>query len=83
MGRSVRAAALLCGLALLVSGCAGRIWVDQDNTEGIRLHWYTKEASIEDATARAREHCRPLGKEAVLEREFEDRDITEAVFACR
>jgi hypothetical protein len=76
-------AAVALGAAFAVSACGGRIWADREGPDGLRLHWYTQEATIEEAGARADEHCRPLGKEAVMTEEFEDQDITQAVFACR
>ncbi len=87
MGRSVTGGsqAVIVGSALAFAlwACGGRIWVDRANAEGARLHWYTHEATIEEATARANEHCHSLGKQAVMAAEFEDQDITQAVFACR
>lgn len=69
-------------LTALLAGCAGRIWVDHEDAGSIRLHWYTKENSIDAARARAQEHCGSLGKKALLIDEFEDRDVQTAYFLC-
>jgi hypothetical protein len=74
----------LIALASLLAGCAsGRIWTDESAPQGIALHWYTKEVSIDAAKAAADAHCRQAGRRAVLVREFEDQDITRAQFDCR
>ncbi len=71
-------------LALALSACAsGRIWLDHDSPDGISLHWYTRETTIDDARAEATTHCQAWGKHAVLLDEFEDQDVTTAHFACR
>ena len=70
-------------LLLALAGCAGRLWVDQASADGITLHWYTREATIDTAHAEALEHCRGYGKGVVLLDEFADQDITRARFACR
>ena len=78
------AAALAAGgVALSVAACAARIWRDQASDEGVRLHWYTKEASIDDARAEAAQYCQARDKRAELEDEFIDEDVTVARFACR
>lgn len=73
----------LLALALALAGCAGRIWVDQSSPQGIRIHWYTQESTIDIAHGMAVEHCQEHGKGAVLLRLFEDHDVTVADFACR
>ena len=70
-------------MAVLLAGCAGRIWTDQSTPQGLALHWYTKETTVEAATAEAETHCRNFGTHAVLLGEFEDQDITRAQYACR
>lgn len=70
-------------LLLALLGCAGRIWRDHADADGIALHWYTREASVDIARAAAAEHCRGFGKRAELVSEFEDQDVTRATFACR
>jgi len=71
------------GMALTVAACAARIWRDEASAEGVRLHWYTNEASLEDATAEAARHCRAWAKRAEFLEEFIDDDVTVARFACR
>jgi len=75
--------AAVSALLLAPAGCAGRLWVDRASAEGVRLHWYTREATMDIARAAAAENCRRYGKGAVLLDEFEDRDVTTANFACR
>lgn len=71
-------------LAMALAACAsGRIWLDHDSPDGITLHWYTKETTIDAARAEANNHCQAWAKQAVLLDEFEDRDVTTAHFACR
>jgi hypothetical protein len=81
MGEAVRWGGVLLLLALV--GCAGRVWRDHADADGIALHWYTREATINIARAAAAEHCSDFGKRAELVSEFEDHDITRASFACR
>ncbi len=76
-------AALAVALAAGMAACGGRNWADQESPQGIRLHWYTREASIDAATRKAAEHCQLWGKHAVLLEEFTDADVTVADFACR
>jgi hypothetical protein len=76
------------GLALTalvaLGGCSsGRIWLDHQSTDGATLHWYTREATIGDAQARAATHCSQFGKRAQLLDEFEDEDVTTAHFGCQ
>ncbi len=75
--------ALAVVLAAVMATCGGRIWADQEGPQGIRLHWYTRETSIDAATRRAAEHCQNWGKHTVLLEEFTDADVTVARFACR
>lgn len=71
-------------LVLALAACAsGRIWLDHDSPDGITLHWYTKETTIDAARAEANNHCQARGRHALLLDEFEDRDVTTAHFACR
>ncbi len=70
-------------LVAALAACGGRIWADQESPQGVRLHWYTREASIDAATRRAAEHCQLWEKHAVLLEEFTDADVTVARFACR
>jgi hypothetical protein len=70
-------------LAALLMACAGRIWVDTEDASGIKLHWYGSATAIDAARSRAQEHCKSLGKDAVLIDEFEDQDIKTAYFSCR
>jgi hypothetical protein len=78
-----RATAIAAGVALGLAACVGRIWRDEADANGLRLHWYTKEASIDEARAEAARYCRDRGKRAELRDEFTDRDVTVARFACR
>ncbi|HUJ98000.1 MAG TPA: hypothetical protein VLV85_07120 [Stellaceae bacterium] len=78
MSLAVLAAVAATGLC----GCAGRIWLDHASDQGATLHWYTREATIEEARARAAAHCSGFGKQALLLDEFEDQDVTTAHFAC-
>jgi hypothetical protein len=55
--RGWKAALAALGLAAALTACSGRIWVDQEGPQTIRLHWYTSEASIGEATAKADRHC--------------------------
>jgi hypothetical protein len=76
--------ALLAASAVTgLCGCAGRIWLDRASEQGATLHWYTREATIDEARARAAAHCSSFGKHALLLDEFEDQDVTTAHFACR
>jgi hypothetical protein len=68
---------------VVLAGCAGRVWRDHADADGIALHWYTREATVDIAHAEAAEHCRSFGKHAELLAEFEDHDVTRARFACR
>ncbi len=77
------AALATVGVALSVAACAARIWRDQASEEGMRLHWYTKEASIDDARAEAARYCNARDRRAELLEEFIDADVTVARFACR
>jgi hypothetical protein len=78
-----RAALVAGGMALALAGCVGRIWRDEADADGIRLHWYTSKVSIDEARAEAVRYCQARGKRAELEDEFIDRDVTVARFACR
>ena len=78
-----RAALVAGGVALTLAGCAGRIWRDEADAEGVRLHWYTGKPSIDEARAAAARYCQVRAKRAELEGEFIDRDVTVARFACR
>ena len=71
---------LLCTLAL--AACSGRIWQDEATADTVRLHWYTAEASIDEARSLADEHCRRSERRAAVVQEFEDGDITTAGFVC-
>lgn len=66
-----------------LSGCLQEPRVDRSGPDGIEMHWYTADSSIDAAMAEAEAYCRPLGKHALLTREFEDQDVTTAHFACR
>ena len=70
-------------MALAVAACAGRIWRDEADANGLRLHWYTSKVSIDEARAEAARYCEAGGKRAELQDEFIDRDVTVARFACR
>ena len=78
-----RAALVGGGLALTLAACAGRIWRDEADADGVRLHWYTGNASIDDARVEAARYCQASSKRAELQDEFIDRDVTVARFACR
>jgi hypothetical protein len=80
--RTLRAA-IVPWIVVSLAGCTGRIWVDHQSDDGLRLRWYTDEASIDDATSRAGELCAASGRRATLVQEFEDQDVTLAEFACR
>jgi hypothetical protein len=69
-------------LLLALAGCAGRIWHEDASADGIRLRWYTPEVTIDVARAEALEHCRRFDRRPELVREFADRDMTVADFAC-
>lgn len=76
------------GLALTaliaLAGCSsGRIWLDHDTVDGATLHWYTDEATMTDAQARAATHCSQFGRRALLLDEFQDEDVTTAHFVCQ
>jgi hypothetical protein len=70
-------------LAGLVGCASGRIWVDHAGPDAVSLHWYTREASIDDARREADRQCRPTGRRAELLQIFADADVTRADFACR
>ena len=70
-------------MALALAACAGRIWRDEADADGVRLHWYTSKVSIDEALAEAGRYCQAGGKRAELQGEFIDRDVTVARFACR
>jgi hypothetical protein len=70
-------------MALSVAACAARIWRDEATPQGVRLHWYTNEASIDDAKAEAGRYCQGWNKRAELLEEFIDDDVTVARFGCR
>ena len=76
-------AALVAGIALALAACAARIWRDEADADGVRLHWYTSTASIDEARAEAARYCQARGKRTELQDEFIDRDVTVARFACR
>jgi hypothetical protein len=78
-----RAALIAGGMALALAACAGRIWQDEADANGVRLHWYTGKVSIDEARAEAARYCRASGRRAELQDEFIDRDVTVARFACR
>jgi hypothetical protein len=81
LGRWCRALAA-AGVALSLGACAARIWRDEADPEGVRLHWYTDRATIDEARAEAARYCQARGKHAALRDEFIDRDVTVARFAC-
>jgi hypothetical protein len=70
-------------MALALAACAGRIWRDEADAHGVRLHWYTGKVSIDEAQAEAAGYCEARGGRAELQDEFIDRDVTVARFACR
>jgi hypothetical protein len=78
-----RAALLAGGMALVLAACAGRIWRDEADANGVRLHWYNGTVSIDEARGEAAGYCQARGKRAALQNEFIDRDVTVARFACR
>lgn len=78
-----RTALVAGGVALTLAACAGRIRRDEADADGVRLHWYTGMASIDEARAEAARYCKARGKRAELQDEFIDRDVTVARFACR
>jgi hypothetical protein len=78
-----RTALVAGGVALTLTGCAERIWRDEADADGVRLHWYTGEVSIDEARAEAVRYCQASGKRAELHDEFIDDDVTVARFACR
>lgn len=80
MAKGIRWGGLLLLLTLL--GCSGRIWREDASADGIRLHWYTREVTIDFARAEALEHCSRFGRRPELIREFADQDVTSADFAC-
>jgi hypothetical protein len=77
-----RLGSLILGSAVLLASCTGRIWQDEVSADTVRLHWYTAEASIDDARSLAEEHCRRSDRRAEMVQEFEDGDITTAGFVC-
>jgi len=78
-----RAVLVAGGMALALAACAGRIWRDEADADGLRLHWYTGKISIDEARAEATRYCLERGGRAELQDEFIDRDVTVARFACR
>jgi hypothetical protein len=81
--RALAPLAVLAAVAATgLGGCAGRIWLDHASEQGATLHWYTREATIDEARARAAAHCSDFGKRALLLDLFEDQDVTTAHFAC-
>lgn len=78
-----RVALVAGGMALVLTACAGRIWRDEADAGGVRLHWYTGKASIDEAQAEAARYCQASGGYAELQNEFIDHDVTVARFACR
>jgi hypothetical protein len=78
-----RVALVASAMALTVAACAGRIWRDEADADGLRLHWYTGEVSIDEARAEAARYCQASARHAQLEDEFIDQDVTVARFACR
>lgn len=73
---------LILWSALLLAGCTGHIWQDEASADNVRLHWYTTEASIDDALSLADAHCRRFERRARMVQEFEDGEITTAGFVC-
>lgn len=71
------------GLAAALAGCGGVVLVDQESQQGIKLHWYNDEGSIDTATRKAERHCRRWDKHAFLVKEFVDDTVTVARFECR
>jgi hypothetical protein len=69
-------------LLLALADCTGRIWRENGTADGITLHWYTREVSMDEATGEAHEHCEAYGRRSRLVRVFEDQDTTTANFAC-
>ncbi len=69
-------------LLLTLLGCTGRLWQEHADADGITLHWYTRESTMDTVRDEAIEHCSLYGKRAELLREFEDQDMTTASFAC-
>lgn len=69
-------------VALTLGACATRIWRDEADPEGVRLHWYTNQVSIDEARGEAARYCQARDKHAVLRDEFIDRDVTVARFVC-
>ena len=78
-----RVALAAAGMALGAAACAAPIWRDEATPQGVRLHWYANEASIDDARAEAARYCQAQGKRAELLEEFIDDDVTVARFGCR
>jgi hypothetical protein len=78
-----RAALVAGGMALALAACVGRIWRDEADADGVRLHWYTSKGSMDEAQAEAARYCQARGTRAALQDEFIDRDVTVARFACR
>lgn len=77
-----RRLAIVCFAAGL-AGCGAVIMVDQESPQGVKLHWYNDEGSIDAATRKAERHCRRGDKQAILVEEFVDDDVTTARFECR
>jgi hypothetical protein len=71
------------GMALSLAACAGRIWRDEAAEQGVRLHWYNDEGSIDGARAEAARYCKARNKRAELLEGFVDHDVTWARFAWR
>src|SRR5579863_6230414 len=69
---------LILWSAFVLAACSGRIWQDEATADTVRLHWYTAEASIDEARSLGEEHCRRSGRRAEMVQEFEDGDITTA-----
>ena len=80
IGRGVPIALALSAFCL--AACSSRIWQDEATADTVRLHWYTAEASIDEARSLADEHCRRSERRAEMVQEFDDGDITTAGFVC-
>src|SRR5579864_7729938 len=79
---AMRLGFLILWSAFVLAACSGRIWQDEATADTVRLHWYTAEASIDEARSLGEEHCRRSGRRAEMVQEFEDGDITTAGFVC-
>ncbi len=77
-----RLGSLILWNVVVLAACSGRIWQDEATADTVRLHWYTAEASIDEARSLADEHCRRSERRAEMVQEFEDGDITTAGFVC-